>query len=708
MASGQLGLVLHQLRRMLGGPAADATDRQLLEHYAATRDEPAFTQLVRRHGPMVQGVCRRVLGRDPEADDAFQATFLVLAKKADSVFWQESIGNWLYGVAYRTASKVRARNARRRQREQEAAGKRDAVQAENGDAHELQQVLDEELIRLPEKFRMPVLLCCLQDQTIDEAAQQLGWSCTTIKGRLQRGREMLRNRLQRRGIGLSAGVLATILTQGVVSATSPTLLKTTVQAVVTGTLPDSVTALAQGVMQAMFWTKLKTASLVLLAVAVLGGGAGTVFYHGSTTTAAPLPEEVKKQPPAKTTSTVTQNGLEVVVTLTKATFAADEQPTLEVTYTNRTEKALRLYDVGYEISHFSVLDLGTNGPWQAGPWAYSARPAPRSVELAAGKAHVQAHTVRGPFTWKGEQSAPVPPRNTLTPGKYRLTGKIVFSGVRTSPTPQWTGEIATEPVEFEIARQPLEAALKDGLSLTIAPAKAPFATGEMPTFDLVFKNVGENAFWLHGLGWQRGWDVRIHEAGWTEGYWVPVHQKAAERPNPAADIANLKPQAERRERLALDGVKYDWRGPQDRPRGPLDRLSAGKYQVEVRIDFGPVPGGALPGGNRDRHWVGQLVSKLTEFEVKAEQAVAPLSVKDANSGITVTVTDDAKALTATDAAGKVIWKLNLIAAVKDFLGTPAIGSVSINDQGQVEARFGKSNLARIDLKTGKLLEHLAR
>jgi len=544
MASGQLGLVLHQLRRMLGGPAADATDRQLLEQYAATGDEPAFTQLVRRHGPMVQGVCQRVLGRDPEADDAFQATFLVLAQKADSAFWQESIGNWLYGVAYRTASKVRARSARRRQVERDAAGQRGAVGTETGDAHELQQVLDEELIRLPEKFRMPVLLCCLQDQTIDEAAQQLGWSCTTVKGRLQRGREMLRNRLQRRGIGLSAGVLAAILTQGVVNAIPPALLKTTVQTVVAGTLSESVTALAQGVMQAMFWTKLKTASLVLLALAVLGSGAGTVFYRGSTTSAAPLPEEVKKQPSAKPTSTLTQDGLEVVVTMTKAAFAADETPTLEITYTNRTEKAFRLHDVGFEISHYSILELGTNGPWQAGPWVYFTRPLPKSVELAAGNSFVQTHKPHGSFAWKGEQSAPVQSRNVLAPGKYRLTGAIVFNGERdNNAVPFWNGALTTNPVEFEI---------------------------------------------------------------------------------------------------------------------------------------------------------------------KAEKAAAPLSVKDANSGLTVTVTDDAKVLTATDAAGKVVWKLNLIASVKDFLGTPAIGSVSINAQGQVEARFGKSNLARIDLKTGKLLEHLAR
>ena len=141
---------------------------------------------------MVLGVCRRVLGQDSDADDAFQATFLVLARKAGRAFWGESIGNWLYGVAYRTANKLRLQGVRRSHHENAAACQRASVTIEDATVRELRQVLDAELSRLPERFRMPLLLCCLQDRTIDEAARQLDWSCTTVKGRLQRGRELLR------------------------------------------------------------------------------------------------------------------------------------------------------------------------------------------------------------------------------------------------------------------------------------------------------------------------------------------------------------------------------------------------------------------------------------------------------------------------------------------------------------------------------------
>src|SRR5262249_22951199 len=156
------------LRRMVTVPTGDeATDRDLLERFASEKEQDSFARLVDRHGAMVLGVCRRILHHEQDAEDAFQATFLVLARKAGSAAWHESVGNWLWGVANRTASKVRVQAARRRHHElaQTAAV---SPAAKGSTCSELRIVVDEELLRLPKKFRMPLLLCCLQDRTIDE------------------------------------------------------------------------------------------------------------------------------------------------------------------------------------------------------------------------------------------------------------------------------------------------------------------------------------------------------------------------------------------------------------------------------------------------------------------------------------------------------------------------------------------------------------
>lgn len=278
MPTGQLGNALRHLRQLMGGPGGDATDRDLLRRYADDRDEDAFRLLVRRHGPMVLGVCRRILGANGAADDAFQIAFLVLARKAGTTFWRESVASWLYGVAYRTAQKVRTSDLRRARHEQGAAALQPTAVEELPEARELRQVLDTELQRLPERFRLPVLLCCLQDQTVDEAAQHLGWTFATVKSRLQRGREMLRTRLQRRGIELSAGVLAALVTPGVVGAVPPSLTSATMQAVFTGPLAAPVDLLLKGVLRAMMWNQLKFAVLVVAALGLIVSGVGVAVH----------------------------------------------------------------------------------------------------------------------------------------------------------------------------------------------------------------------------------------------------------------------------------------------------------------------------------------------------------------------------------------------------------------------------------------------
>jgi RNA polymerase sigma factor (sigma-70 family) len=174
----------------------EQTDSQLLKRFASQQDQAAFAALVRRHGPMVLAVCRRVLGNAHDADDAFQATLLVLVRKACVIARPESLGNWLYGVAYRVAVKARANAARRSGHERRAPAKAWVDLLEEAIRRELRSVLDAELSHLPDEYRTPLVLCYLEGKTNAEAARMLGWPTGSISGRrLARARELLRKRL---------------------------------------------------------------------------------------------------------------------------------------------------------------------------------------------------------------------------------------------------------------------------------------------------------------------------------------------------------------------------------------------------------------------------------------------------------------------------------------------------------------------------------
>src|SRR5262245_11225150 len=202
MSKGQLKVILRHLSKRSGPPvAADLSDGELLRRFAASREEGAFAVLVQRHGPLVLSVCRRVLRHEQDAEDAFQATFLVLARRAASIRRAESLASWLYGVAHRTALKARTEAAQRPAPLTLPAGGEGAVRgAQPGppaeaSLRELQQLLDEEVSRLPENYRAPFVLCCLEGHSRAEAARQLGWNEGTLSGRLALAREQLRRRL---------------------------------------------------------------------------------------------------------------------------------------------------------------------------------------------------------------------------------------------------------------------------------------------------------------------------------------------------------------------------------------------------------------------------------------------------------------------------------------------------------------------------------
>lgn len=215
LANEPAQLLSKHLRNLTAAARADGLpDRELIARFAAGRDEDAFAALVRRHGPMVLRVCRRILHNEHDAEDVFQATFLVLSRKAAALHRAESVGCFLHGVACRLALKARTRFAKQRIYESQATIEKHADDPlADLSVREAQAILDEELARLPEKYRAPLVLCCLEGRTRDEAARLLGWSAKLVKSRLEQGRERLRSRLARRGLTLPAALLASLLTE---------------------------------------------------------------------------------------------------------------------------------------------------------------------------------------------------------------------------------------------------------------------------------------------------------------------------------------------------------------------------------------------------------------------------------------------------------------------------------------------------------------
>jgi RNA polymerase sigma factor (sigma-70 family) len=248
----------------------EPTDGQLLGAYADRRDGAAFAELVRRHGPMVWGVCRRMLVNREDAEDAFQATFLVLVRKPDSVRPADRVGNWLHGVAVRAARKAARSEARRRERQVENLPE-PATVAE-GIWHDLVPVLDREVSRLPQKYRLPVVLCDLEGNTRREAAARLGWPEGTVAGRLAQGRAMLARRLARHGLPVSAGVFAAVLSNSDLSAAVPRVVfDSTVRMTTGGAFRPGAAALAEGVIRTMSAPRITVLALVLVAASLCGG-----------------------------------------------------------------------------------------------------------------------------------------------------------------------------------------------------------------------------------------------------------------------------------------------------------------------------------------------------------------------------------------------------------------------------------------------------
>jgi RNA polymerase sigma factor (sigma-70 family) len=289
MPLGPMSEALQRLRSALRLPdGEDLTDAQLVECFADRRDPAALEVLVRRHAPMVWGVCRRALGNVHDAEDAFQATFLVLVRKAAGLHSPARLGNWLYGVAQRTALKARAARARRGGRQRPLTDVPEpAVRDDLGNG--LRPHLDGELSRLPEKYRTVIVLCELEGRTVREAAELLGCPDGTVASRLARGRTLLGKRLARLGLAVPGGAapVAALAPQAAAASGPPALVNSTIHAVTraaagqaAGLLSPRVAALTEGVMKAMFLNKLlKGTAVLLVTLGALALGGGLLTQH---------------------------------------------------------------------------------------------------------------------------------------------------------------------------------------------------------------------------------------------------------------------------------------------------------------------------------------------------------------------------------------------------------------------------------------------
>ncbi len=309
MAEERLRLLIRRLRHLADPSAAGAlADAQLLERFVASRDEAAFELLVWRHGAMVLSLCRRLLRHEQDAEDAFQATFLTLARKAASIRKSTSLASWLYKVAYRAALAARADTARRASREQPCVDVPGKDGAEDAVWRDVRLVLDEEVNGLPEKFRAAFVLCHLEGKTNEEAAELLGCPKGTILSRLARARERLRLRLTRRGVTLSAGALAAVAAgAGQAAAVSVALVEKTILAAqgfaagkaAAGLVSDRAAALTEEVIRAMLMKKVKVVLGVALAVGLFGLGAGALSQNGGQGGGADEAGGGRNAPPAR-------------------------------------------------------------------------------------------------------------------------------------------------------------------------------------------------------------------------------------------------------------------------------------------------------------------------------------------------------------------------------------------------------------------------
>jgi RNA polymerase sigma factor (sigma-70 family) len=362
------GVVRH-IRAVAGAPLfAEVPDRQLLQAFAARGEQPAFAALVERHGPMVLRVCRCVLGHEQDAEDAFQATFLVLAEKAGAIHKQEALACWLHGVARRVALRARRDAGRRRAHEREAQPMSAQTGQQEPDWVEVQTALDEEVQALAPMYRGPFVLCFLEGRSRAEAARELGLKEGTVWSRLSRARKILHEKLAGRGIALPALLAAAALSAGVARAVPARLARATVQAVAAGLVSARAAALAKGVSQAMSIIRTKTVFLCLALAGLVTLGAGAAVLGSASARPPTAGPGEKSPPPPPARAAPRKDGIEdagATVRFTGRVVGPDGKPVAGARLTLWTH-------FGY-LGHYREWHPSTAGPFQATPLATSGK-----------------------------------------------------------------------------------------------------------------------------------------------------------------------------------------------------------------------------------------------------------------------------------------------------------------------------------------------
>ena len=594
---GPLHSTIQHLRRAAMPREGGATDGQLLEAFTARRDEASFEGLLRRHGPMVLGVCRRVLADAHDAEDAFQATFLVLVRKAASIRPREKVGNWLYGVAHRTALQARTAAAVRRAKERETA--RPEARPEDAGC-ELLSLLDQELTRLPEKYRAPIVLCALEGRTHDEAARQLGWPVGTVSGRLSRARALLSRRLARRGWDLPPCAPAVLPTA---------LVGATLRASAKGVAPP-VAALMKGVLRAMLLSKIKVAMGAILAVMTAALAVGGVFAWRAQAAAAPGGSAVANATPAAPEAAPALK-LTLSADKTEVKLLPDgsniEPIKLKLTFANVGRAPLTL-DMSPAAWYFgtSIAVVGADGRAPYGRVTDLSIVGPQVRKARAEDFHLlapgdeSARTIDFPVS-----SDELLPRGNLTkPGDYHILAVYEVNHAADDPLAKgsWNGTVKGEDFVLKVVADDGFGPEVNGLKAKIVLAKAKIAAGAPVQAKYTVKNVSKS-----------------EQIIWHSGFW-PNHQiivrdaDGKEPPLNAAGAAGRKafsPGGDRFKNIAVKlapGAEDDTEGAYDLT-WVYDLSKPGRYTVQYIYE------------EKQGGWEGRLPSNEAAFEITAEEII---------------------------------------------------------------------------------------
>jgi RNA polymerase sigma factor (sigma-70 family) len=614
MADHSLTRVLAHVRGLVAPrQGAPQEDVPLLRRFVAHRDEDAFAELLQRHGPMVLAVCRSVLHNETDAEDAFQATFLVLARRAASIRCGEALGPWLHRVAYRVSLTAKANATVRRHHERRAA---DMAPTSRSDRAEWLdgQLLQAEVDRLPLKYRLPVVLCYLADRTHDEAAQELGWPVGTVKGRLARARALLRARLVRRGFVLPASGGFALL------AVPPALGESTLKAAVAfaatdiqvaGAVSTKAVALAEGVIRRMIAKKTKSVLGLLLILAVTAAGPGFLLRPAAAGKGEPAVVPLAKVVPAAPAPRAIDEKLRLTLAGSARTALLPDGSNvwsvkLQIVFKNVSDRPLKL-DMS-PLPYLTGTTLEVTGPrrqsvrFESSGWEFDLRAAQAWDFIVLQPGNEWTLTINFPIDAVGQGRYFL-----LDPGEYRL--RATYRLLRETDSPfargSWTGTVTSNAIVLKVEAADDFGQEVRGLRARVALAGKTFEVGEPVQVKYTKKNVS-----------------KAEQIVWHSGFWAnhQVLVRDADRKEPP-----LTPEGARGRKAFSPGGER-WKnvavklppGGEDATEGNYDLTKLydlsrpGRYTVQYIYE------------EKQGGWEGRLPSNIAGFEiVAAKKGAAP-------------------------------------------------------------------------------------